>query len=178
MDSRQFVENLFGMEGETPTQNQFGNEFFDLNELPIPENIEDFDVREGSHPIDLDDVDIDPSVPIDLEQDEQPTLNIPDARGKRKGKKQIKCWDNFKLDNTDRVVNGLPETKVVCKYCQQRLAWQQGIGTIHLNRNYKTCAGFFKLVKRNYSLVLQAPVLLLRHFLRGCIRRRKFEREW
>ena len=85
MDPRAFVENLFGMEGETLAQNQFGNEFADLNQLPIPEDIDDFDVREADL-IDLDDVDVDPSVPIDLEQDEELAINIPDARGKRKGK--------------------------------------------------------------------------------------------
>ena len=150
MDPRAFVENLFGMEGETPAQNQFGNEFAGLNQLPIPEDIDDFDVREAD-PIDLDDVDVDPSVPIDSEQDEEPALNIPDARGKRKGKKQAKCWDHFKLVNTGRVIDGLPETKAVCKYCQQRLAWQKKIGTTHLNRHYKACAAKHGLLERGQT---------------------------
>lgn len=59
MDQRSFVENLFGVGGESRVPcSQFVNEFVGLNELLIQENIQNFDARESSHPIDLDGVDI------------------------------------------------------------------------------------------------------------------------
>lgn len=61
-------------------------------------------------------------------------------RGKVKGKKQAKCWNHFKLISTEKVVDGLAESKVVFTYCQQRLAWQKRIGITYLNHYYKACA--------------------------------------
>lgn len=87
MDQCSFVESLFdtrcGLYGKSPRtlQNQFSNEFVGLNDAPIPE---DFHIHghESHNPIDFDDI----NVLKTKHEDEDVKLNIPGARGKRKGK--------------------------------------------------------------------------------------------
>lgn len=62
------------------------NEFVSLNEVHIPDDIQNLDVHHDSndpnYPINLDDG----NPKAEQEEEEKPELNIPDARGKRKGK--------------------------------------------------------------------------------------------
>lgn len=99
------------------SQSQFRNKFVGLNDVPIPEDANTH--SHGSHnSIDVDDIDVSEA----KYEDEEPELNIPNARENRKRKKQAKCWNHFKLISTEKVVDGLAESKAVCKLCQQILA--------------------------------------------------------
>lgn len=132
-------------------------------------------MHENSNLIDQNDVDV-----LEMDQEEEHELNILDATWKQKGR-NAKCWDRFKLILTGRVVDGVIESKVVRKYCQQQLVWQRALVPPTLTviaRHVKSNMCFLLSVKRNCNLVVQPPILLLRRFPRGCIRRRKLEHKW
>ncbi|KAL2531832.1 Uncharacterized protein Adt_05183 [Abeliophyllum distichum] len=108
--------------------NRSDDDFSGLNEIPISEDIID-QFGGSTDPIDLEDV-----------QDDADTQTTIGSSTKRKATKQkAKCWDHFELVPTGKVVNDLPEFKAQCKHCQEKFAWQKGIGTTHLNRHYKKC---------------------------------------
>jgi predicted HAD superfamily phosphohydrolase len=184
MDQRSFVESLFdtGCEplphhGESPStpQSQFPNEFAGLNDIPIPEDVHIH--GQGSHtPIDLDDI----NVPEAEHEDEDQQLNIPDARGKRKAKKQAKCWDHFKLISTGKVVDGLAESKAVNTANKDWHGKKELVPLISTatTNHVQPDMDFFQLVKHNYNLAVQASVLQLHSYPRGCIRRTRLEPEW
>ncbi|KAL2498173.1 Uncharacterized protein Adt_23723 [Abeliophyllum distichum] len=108
--------------------NRSDDDFRGLNDIPIPEDIID-QFGGSTDPIDLEDV-----------HDDADTQTTIGSRTKRKATKQkAKCWDHFELVPTGKIVNDLPEFKAQCKHCQEKFAWQKGIGTTHLNRHYKKC---------------------------------------
>lgn len=99
-------------------QSQFSNQFVSFNDVPIP-----YDLSEWSTlmmlmavviQLILDDINEDAS---DIKQ------QILNARRNRKGEKVAKCWEHYKLITTDRIVDGVPKYKAMCKYCQTRLEW-------------------------------------------------------
>ncbi|KAL2492907.1 Uncharacterized protein Adt_28535 [Abeliophyllum distichum] len=108
--------------------NRSDDDFSGFNDISIPEEIID-QFGGSTDPIDLEDV-----------QDDADTQTTIGSSTKRKATKQkAKCWDHFELVPTGKIVNDLPEFKVQCKHCQEKFAWQKGIGTTHLNRHYKKC---------------------------------------
>ncbi|KAL2504940.1 Uncharacterized protein Adt_20561 [Abeliophyllum distichum] len=108
--------------------NRSDDDFSGLIDIPIPDDIID-QFGDSTDPIDLEDV-----------QEDVDTQTTIGSSTKRKATKQkAKCWQYFKLVPTGKVVDGVPEFKVLCKHCHKKLAWQKGIGTTHLNRHFKKC---------------------------------------
>ncbi|KAL2512176.1 Uncharacterized protein Adt_17776 [Abeliophyllum distichum] len=110
------------------TYNRSDNDFSGLNDILIPDDIID-QFGCSTDPIDLEDI-----------HDDANTQTTIGSRTKRKATKQkAKYWQHFELVPNGKLVNGVPEFKAQCKYCQQKFAWQKEIGTTHLNRYFKKC---------------------------------------
>ncbi|KAL2458251.1 Uncharacterized protein Adt_46001 [Abeliophyllum distichum] len=59
---------------------------------------------------------------------------------------------------TGKIVNDLPEFKAQCKHCQEKFAWQKGIGTTHLNIDYKKCQYKYRGLDTNQAqLQFESP---------------------
>ncbi|KAL2458138.1 hypothetical protein Adt_46079 [Abeliophyllum distichum] len=120
--------------------NRSDDDFSGLNDIPIPGYIID-QFGGSTDPIDLEDV-----------HDDADTKTTIGSNTKRKVIKQkAKCWDHFELVPTGKIVNELHEFKAQYKHCQEKFAWQKGIGMIHLNRYYKKYQYKYKCLDTNQA---------------------------
>ncbi|KAL2499781.1 Uncharacterized protein Adt_25331 [Abeliophyllum distichum] len=108
--------------------NRSDDDFSGLNDIPISDDIID-QFGNSTDPIDLKDV----------QEDADTQITIGSSTKRKATKQKTKCWQNFKLVPTGKVVDGVLEFKVQCKHCHEKLAWQKEICTTHLNRHFKKC---------------------------------------
>ncbi|KAL2533826.1 hypothetical protein Adt_07177 [Abeliophyllum distichum] len=102
--------------------NRSDDDFSGLNDIPIPDDIiNQFGGR--SDPIDLEDV----------HEDADTQTTIGSSTKRKVTTQKAKCWQHFELVPTGKLVDRVPQFKAQCKHCHEKLVWQNGIGTTHLN---------------------------------------------
>ncbi|KAL2511495.1 Uncharacterized protein Adt_17095 [Abeliophyllum distichum] len=108
--------------------NQSDNDFSGLNDILILDDIID-QFGSSIDPIDLKDV----------QEDVDTQVTIGSSTKRKATKQKAKCWQYFEFMSTSKVVDGVPKFKAQCKHCHEKLVWQKGIDTAHLNKHFKKC---------------------------------------
>ncbi|KAL2518137.1 zinc finger protein [Abeliophyllum distichum] len=120
--------------------NRSDDDFSDLNDIPILKDIID-QFGGSTDPIDLQDV----------QEDADTQTTIGSSTKQKATKQKAKCLQYFALVPTGKVVDGVPEFKAQCKHCHEKLAWQEKIGTTHLNRYFKKCQYRHRCLETNQA---------------------------
>ncbi|KAL2471179.1 hypothetical protein Adt_39315 [Abeliophyllum distichum] len=99
------------------TYNRSDNHFSGLNDIPIPWDIVD-EFGVSTDPIDLDDIQED----IDIHTN----ITIGSSTKQKATKQKARYWQHFELVPTGKLIDGILEHKIPCKYCKEKLACLKG----------------------------------------------------